>query len=161
MYGNKTLPGISASEKYRDKNSIWRGYPESMFFKTVQVTGSSDTANALPAGTIIKEDPSTGFYSPISTSDIISATANLPGARLAIVADATAKTGTTTTTGEGNEAVTEVVSSNVVVGMRGEVDKTQLLVGDTAFTELTEAQQINLNTQLEAWGFMLVDVMQA
>ena len=146
MYGNKTLPGISVSEKFRDENSIWRGYPESTYFKTRKISGF--TGN-LPAGTIVKENSATGVFSPITTSDIISEVANLPGARLGIVADATA---------EASESSDIVI---VLIGFHGEVDKTKLFVGDTAFTELTEAQQINLNTQLEAWGFMLDDVMQA
>ena len=146
MYGNKTLPGISVSQQYRDENSIWRGYPESTWFKALKTSGF--TGN-LSAGTIVKENSATGVYSPITTSDIISETANLPGVRLGIVAD---------TTANASES-TDVVS--VDIGFHGEVDKTKLFVGDTAFTELTETQQINLNTQLEAWGFLLVDVMQA
>ena len=146
MYGNKTLPGISVSQQYRDENSIWRGYPESTWFKARKTSGF--TGN-LSAGTIVKENSATGVYSPITTSDIISETANLPGVRLGIVAD---------TTANASES-TDVVS--VDIGLHGEVDKTKLFVGDTAFTELTETQQINLNTQLEAWGFLLVDVMQA
>ena len=156
MYGNQTLPGVSVSETYKvSKGSIWRGYPEATWFKTVNVNGTDEAE--LPLGTIMKEVAADGSYTPITSSDIITSTANLPGARLAIVADHTAKTGTSTTT----DAVTESVASSVLVGISGVVDKAKLLVGDTAFTELTDAQKIGLNTQLEAWGFQLVNVMQA
>ncbi|MBQ4430630.1 MAG: hypothetical protein II877_03925 [Synergistaceae bacterium] len=160
MYGNEKLPGISVSETYRVTNgSIWRGYPEATFFKVVSVNGTDGAE--LPAGTIMKEVADDGSYTPITASDIVSVIADLPGTRLAIVADKSAKTGTTTTTGEGAEAVTESVASSVLVGISGVVDKAKLLVGDTAFTELEDAQKIGLNTQLEAWGFQLVNVMQA
>ena len=85
----------------------------------------------------------------------------MPGVRLAIVADKSAKTGTTTTTGEDSEAVAEATPSSVLVGTCGKVDKTKLYIGDKAFTELADEQKIGLNLQLEAWGFMLMNVMQA
>lgn len=160
MYGNNTLPNVSTSDTYKvTKGSIWRGYPEATWFKTVKVAGTDGAE--LPQGTILKEAIADGSYSPIATTDIISAVANLPSARLVIVADKKAKTGTTTTTGEGADAVTETELSTVLVGISGVVDKTKLFVGETAFTELTDEQQIGLNSQLEAWGFQLVNVMQA
>lgn len=156
MYGNDTLPGVSVSETYRVTNgSIWRGYPEATFFKVVSVNGTDGTA--IPAGTIMKEVVADGSYTPITASDIVSVIADLPGARLAIVADKSAKTGTTETLDEE----TVLNPSSVLVGISGVVDKAKLLVGDTAFTELEDAQKIGLNTQLEAWGFQLVNVMQA
>ena len=85
----------------------------------------------------------------------------MPGVRLVIIADKSAKTGATSTSGEGAEAVTEANSSSVLVGTCGKVDKAKLYVGDKVFTELTDEQKIELNLQLEAWGFMLVNVMQA
>ena len=160
MYGNQTLPGVSVSEDYRVTNgSIWQGQPESTWFKTVSV-GGTDNAD-IHAGTIMKEVIADGSYTPITTSDIVSAVADLPGVRLAIVADKTAKTGTTTTTGEGAEAVTEAISSTVLVGISGIVNKNLLYVGETKFTELTDEQKIGLNLQLEAWNFQLMNVMQA
>lgn len=160
MYGNQTLPGVSVSETYRVTNgSIWQGYPEATFFKTVKVNGTDGSDIAV--GTIMKELTADGSYTPITASDIITAVADLPGARLAVVADKTAKTGTTVTTGEGAEAVTEETPSIVLVGTSGTVNKDMLLVGDTKFTELTDEQQICLNTQLEAWHFNLVNVVQA
>lgn len=148
MYGNNTLPGVSVSEDYRVTNgSIWQGSPASTWFKTVSV-GGTDNAD-IPAGTIMKEVVADGSYSPITTADILSAVTDLPGVRLAIVADKTAKTGTTN------------VPSTVLVGISGVVNKNLLYVDGTKFTELTEAQQINLNMQLEAWHFNLVNVVQA
>lgn len=85
----------------------------------------------------------------------------MPGVGLAIVADKTAKTGSEITTGEGADAVTEAVPSSVLVGVSGIVNKELLYVGDKRFTELEESQQIALNLQLEAWHFMLVNVIQA
>lgn len=159
MYGDEKLPGISMSEAYRYEGSIWRGYTESTWFKAVKVNGTD--GSALSEGSILKELLTDGTFSPITESDIITEVSGLPGARLAIVADKLAVTGTTTTTGEGADAVTEAVPSSVLVGISGVVDKAKLYVGNKAFTELTEEQQICLNTQLEAWNFQLVDVMQA
>ncbi len=158
MYGNTRLPGIATSEVYREKGSLWRGYPEATWFKIVSVAGTTSTK--LSRGTILKEDISTGYYSPISTSDIISTASDLPGTRLVIVADDTAVTGSTETEGEGQDAVTTQKTSAVLVGIQGQVDKAQLLIGETAFTELTDEQQVKLNTQLEAWGFILINVFQ-
>ena len=160
MYGNERLPGVSVSESYRAKGSIWQGAPESTWFKTVSVNGSESEGTAISAGTIMKEIAD-GSYTPIAESDIVSAVADLPGVRLVIVADKSAKTGTTTTTGEGADAVTETTPSSVLIGICGKVDKAKLYVGEKAFTELTDEQKIGLNLQLEAWGFMLVNVMQA
>ncbi len=160
MYGNEKLPGVSVSDTYRAKGSIWQGAPESTWFKTVSVNGSDAEGTAILAGTIMKELID-GSYTPIAESDIMSAVADLPGVRLAIVADKSAKTGTTITTGEGSEAVTETTPSSVLVGVCGKVDRAKLFVGDKAFTELTDEQKLGLNLQLEAWGFMLLTVMQA
>ena len=147
MYGNTKLPGASVSETYKvSKGSIWRGYPEATWFKAVNVNGTDGA-----------EIPADGSYTPIAETDIITATANLPGARLAIVADHTAKTGTTAEV----DGETEAIPASVLVGISGIVDKAKLFVGDKAFTELTDAQKIALNTQLEAWGFQLVNVVQA
>ena len=160
MYGNERLPGVSVSETYRAKGSIWQGAPESTWFKTVSVNGSDEEGTAISAGTIMKE-LTDGSYAPIAESDIVSVVADLPGARLVVVADKSAKTGTTKTTGEGTDTVTELTPSSILVGTCGKVDKAKLLVADKAFTELTNAQKLGLNLQLEAWGFMLVNVMQA
>lgn len=156
MYGNQTLPGVSVSDTYRVTNgSIWRGYPEATWFKTVNVNGTDGAE--LPLGTIMKEVVADGSYTPITESDIITNAANLPGVRLAIVADKTAKTGTTETVDE------ETVStpSSVLIGIAGIVNKEMLFVGDTRFTELEDAKKIALNTQLEAWNFQLITVVQA
>lgn len=160
MYGNDTLPGVSVSESYRVTNgSIWRGYPEATWFKHVNVNGTD--GSELPLGTIMKEVAADGSYTPMTENDIITVAANLPGARLAIVADKSAKTGTTTTTGEGADAVTEAKASSVLIGIAGIVNKEMLFVGNKRFTELTDAQRIALNTQLEAWNFQLITVVQA
>lgn len=160
MYGNERLPGVAVSETYRAKGSIWQGAPEATWFKIVSVNGSEAEGTAISAGTIMKQIDD-GSYTPITTADIVSTVGDLPGVRLAIVADKTAKTGTTTTTGEGAEAVTEATPSSVLVGTCGKVDKAKLFVGETAFTELPDEQQRGLNLQLEAWSFLLVNVMQA
>ena len=155
MYGNERLPGVAVSEQFRNENSIWQGYTQATWFKIVRVNGSE--AADIPVGTIMKEVAEDGSYTPIAAGDIVSATADLPGVRLAIVADKSAKTGTTKTV-EG-EAVSE--PSSVLVGIAGVVDKSKLYVGDKAFSELNDTQKINLNTQLEAWHFQLVNVTQA
>ena len=105
----------------------------------------------------MKEVTADGSYTPITTADILSAVTDLPGVRLAIVADKTAKTGTT----QEVDGATENVPSTVLVGISGVVNKNLLYVGETKFTELEEAQQRNLNMQLEAWHFNLVNVVQA
>lgn len=155
MYGNEKLPGIAVSEQFRYDNSIWQGYTQATWFKVVQVNGTDGAE--IKAGTIMKEVIADGSYTPITASDIVSVVADLPGVRLGIVADKSAKTGTTSIV-EG-ESVSE--PSSVLIGIAGVVDKSKLYVGDTAFSELTDAQKINLNTQLEAWNFQLVNVMQA
>ena len=155
MYGNERLPGIAVSEQFRYENSIWQGYTQATWFKVVQVNGTDGAA--IKAGTIMKEVADDGSYTPISESDIVAAVSGLPGVRLAIVADKSAKKGTTKTVDD--ETVSE--PSSVLVGIAGVVDKSKLYVGDKAFSELTDTQKINLNTQLEAWNFQLVNVMQA
>ena len=160
MYGNEKLPGVSVSDFYSAKGSIWQGEPEATWFKTVSVNGTEEEGTAINAGTIMKE-LTDGSYAPIAETDIVSDVANLPGARLAIVADKSAKTGITKTTGEGADAVTEATPSSILVGICGKVDKAKLYVADKAFTELADEQKIGLNLQLEAWGFMLMNVMHA
>lgn len=155
MYGNDKLPGIAVSEQFRYDNSIWQGYTQATWFKVVKVNGTDGAA--IKAGTIMKEVSADGSYTPITAGDIVSAISDLPGVRLAIVADKSAKTGTTSTVDD--ETVSE--ASSVLVGIAGVIDKSKLYVGDIAFTELTAEQQISLNTQLEAWNFQLVNVMQA
>ena len=136
MYGNEKLPGFESSEQYRvTEGSVWRGSPESTWFKVAKVSGE------VKRGMIVKENGMTGVYAPMATDDIITATANLPGVRLGIVADKSAE-----------EAA--------LIGIQGQVDKNKLLVDQTAFSELSETQKVNLNTQLEAWGFQLIDVKQ-
>ena len=157
MYGNSRLPGIEVSDTYRYEGSIWRGYPEATWFKTVKVNGASAEASKIEQGTIMKELLTDGTFTPIKESDIISAVADLPGARLGIVADKTATTGTTTTV----ESETVVTPSSVLIGIQGQVDMNKLLIGEKKFSELTDEQKICLNTQLEAWGFQLIDVIQA
>ena len=154
MYGNNTLPGLKKSEPFRRKGTIWLGYTETTWFKTVQVTGL--TSKKLPRGTILKQDLATGQYSPLEVSDIIGAVTDLPNMRLVIVADDTAVTGVTETV----EGETVSTPATVLVGIQGHVDRARILVGEDVFTELTEEQQIKLNAQLEAWNFMLVDVFQ-
>ena len=155
MYGNEKLPGVAVSEQFRNESSIWQGYTQATWFKIVQVNGNESVD--IPAGTIMKELADDGSYTPISESDILSDAASLPGVRLAIVADKSAKSGSTVTVDE--ETVS--VPSSVLVGIMGVVDKAKLYVGDKAFSELTDSQMINLNTQLEAWHFQLVNVTQA
>ena len=160
MYGNDRLPGLAVSPTYRAKGSIWQGSPEATFFKTVNVNGSEAEGTPINAGTIMKE-LTDGTYTPITESDIVSSLANAGNLPLVIVADKTAKTGTSITTGEGVEAETEIIPSSVLVGVCGQVDKAKILVGDTKFTELTDAQQVFLEAQLKASGFVLKDVLQA
>lgn len=135
MYGNERLPGFEGSESYRYEGSIWRGAPESTWFKIVKISGD------VKQGSIVKEDGATGIYSAIAADDIISAAANLPGVRLGIVAD-------------------KKPEETALIGIQGQVDRNKLFIGETAFSELTDAQKTNLNTQLEAWGFQLVNVEQ-
>ena len=155
MYGNKTLPGFAAGITYRDENSIWQGYPESTSFKTVKVTGSDGTK--LAVGTILKENISDGTYSVFAKTDIISDVNGLPGVRLGIVADFNAEI----TTDDNEETTTVSNPSTVLIGISGQVDKSKILIDAEKFADLTEEQQYALNTQLEAWNFQLVDVMQA
>jgi len=136
MYGNEKLPGVEVSEQYRvAEGSVWRGSYESTWFKVVKVPGE------VKEGLIVKENGMTGVYSPIAADDIITATANLPGVRLGIVADKKAE-------------------GTALIGIQGQVDSNKLFIGDTAFSGLPDNQKINLNTQLEAWGFQLIDVKQ-
>ncbi|MBR2207518.1 MAG: hypothetical protein IJ859_01780 [Synergistaceae bacterium] len=65
----------------------------------------------------------------------------MPGVRLGIVADKKAE-------------------GTALIGIQGQVDSNKLFIGDTAFSGLSDNQKINLNTQLEAWGFQLIDVKQ-
>lgn len=157
MYGNTTLPGITPGKTTRNEGSIWRGYTEATWFKTVNVSGDSEEAVKIPLGTILIENPTNGTYAPMTESDIITAISNLPGARLAVMADSTGTSGTTTT--EDGEAVK--TANTVLAGIMGQVDQARLLVSGKKIEELTEAQQIGLRIQLEAWNFQLVPVLQA
>ena len=160
MYGNSTLPGVTPGATSRNDGSIWRGYTEATWFKTVAVSGSSAEAAKVPKGMILIEDMTDGTYAPMTASDIITTVADLPGARLAIVADSTAVSGTTTAREtEDDEAIK--TTNTVLVGIMGQVDQEQLLVDGTRIAELTEAQQVGLRTQLEAWNFQLIPVLQA
>ena len=157
MYGNNTLPGITPGRTTRNEGSIWRGYTEATWFKTVPVSGDTETAAKIPIGTILIQNLTDGTYAPMTESDIITAIANLPGARLVIVADNTGTSGTTATE-DGEEVKT---TSTILVGIMGVVDQARLLVGGKKIEELTEAQQIGIKTQLEAWNFQPVPVLQA
>ena len=95
----------------------------------------------------------------MNESDIIATVANLPGARLVIVADSTGTSGTTNVAEGENEE--EKTTNAVLVGIMGQVDQNRLIIGDKLLGELTEVQQICLRTQLEAWNFQPVPVLQA
>ena len=159
MYGNTTLPGITQGKTARNDGSIWRGYTEATWFKTVPVSGASEEAVKIPIGTILIQDLSEGTYAPMAESNIIATVANLPGSRLVIVADSTGTSGTTTPAEDENEDVKS--TGTVLVGIMGVVDQARLIVGGKLFGELTEAQQLCLRTQLEAWNFQPVPVLQA
>ena len=163
MYGNNTLPGITPGKTTRNEGSIWRGYTEATWFKTVPVSGTAEEAVKIPIGTVLIQNLTDGTYAPMTESNIITAVANLPGARLVVVADSTGTSGTTIVTEgeEGEEDETVKTSSAVLVGIMGQVDQARLLVGGKKIEELTEAQQMCLRTQLEAWNFQPVPVLQA
>lgn len=158
MYGNTTLPGITPGKINRNDGSIWRGYTEATWFKTVPVRGTTEEVVKLPIGTILIQNLTDGTYAPMNESDIIAAVVNLPGSRLVIVADST---GTSTTTPADAETEEDKTTNAVLVGIMGVIDQGRLLIGDKLFGELTEAQQLCLRTQLEAWNFQLVPVLQA
>ena len=157
MYGNNTLPGVTPGATTRNDGSIWRGYTEATWFKTVAVSGGSAEAAKIPKGMILIENLTDGTYAPMTANDIITTVAGLPGARLAIVADNTGTSGTTTT--EDGETVK--TANSVLAGIMGQVDQARLVIGGKKFDELTEAQQTCLCTQLEAWNFQPVPVLQA
>ncbi|MBR6901535.1 MAG: hypothetical protein IKN30_05690, partial [Synergistaceae bacterium] len=118
MYGNEKLPGVEVSEQYRvAEGSVWRGSYELTWFKVVKVSGE------VKKGLIVKENGMTGVYSPIVADDIITATANLPGVRLGIVADKKAE-------------------GTALIGIQGQVDSNKLFIGDTAFSGLPDNQKI-------------------
>ncbi len=160
MYGNNTLPGITPGKTTRNEGSIWRGYTEATWFKTVPVSGTAEDAVKIPIGTVLIQSLTDGTYAPMTESNIITTIANLPGARLVIVADSTGTSGTTTA-GETEEDEEVKTTNAVLVGIMGVVDQARLLVGGKKFSELTEAQQVCLHTQLEAWNFQPVPVLQA
>lgn len=149
MYGNTTLPGITPGKTARNEGTIWRGYTESTWFKAVTVKSDGDEAVKVPLGTVLKEIPGEGTYTPMAESDIITEVASLPGPRLAIVADSTGKAQP-----EGSE-------TSILIGVMGQVDQARLTVGGKVFEELTEEQQRCLRTQLEAWGLQPVPLTQA
>ena len=159
MYGNTTLPGITPGKINRNDGSIWRGYTEATWFKTAPVRGTTEEVVKLPIGTILIQDLTDGTYAPMNESDIIAAVVNLPGSRLVIVADSTGTSGTTTPADAETEE--DKTTNAVLVGIMGVIDQGRLLIGDKLFGELTEAQQLCLRTQLEAWNFQLVPVLQA
>ena len=160
MYGNNRLPGIEVTEPYRNEGSIWRGFTQSTWFRVVTVNGDEAEATKIPLGTVMKEQPD-GSYLPMEEADILIGTAGLPGSRLGIVADATGQTGTTESVeGEsGPETVTK--GNSILVGIMGEVDQERLIVGGKLWGELDDAQRQGFRTQLEAWNFNPVYVMQA
>lgn len=160
MYGNTRLPGITVTEPYRPEGSIWRGFTQSTWFRIVTVNGDSATGTPIPIGTIMKEF-NDGSYIPMALSDIITGTAGLPGARLVIVADSTGKTGTTETIDGASGPETVKKSNSILVGTMGEVDQDRLIVGDKTWADLDDTQRKGLRTQLEAWNFQPVPVVQA
>lgn len=163
MYGNSALPGITPGATARSDGSLWRGYTESTWFQTVNVSGDSEAPAKIPLGTLLIQNLTDGTYSPMTESGIITTAASLPGARLVIVADSTGTSGTTTVTeGEAGEESEEVkTTSAVLASIMGQVDQARLLVGSKKFDELTETQQVCLRAQLEAWNFQPVPVLQA
>ena len=160
MYGNTTLPGITPGKTTRNDGSIWRGYTEATWFKIVPVSGTAEDAVKIPIGTVLIQNLTDGTYAPMTESNIISAVAGLPGARLVIVADSTGTSGTTAA-GETEEDEAVKTMNAVLVGIMGVVDQDRLIVGGKLLEELTEAQQLCLRTQLEGWNFQLVHVLQA
>ena len=160
MYGNDRLPGFGESEAFRYEGTIWRGAPESTWFKVVMVNGDGPEAAKIPLGTVMKETPD-GSYLPMEEADILTGTAGLPGARLAVVADSTGRAGTTETVDGANGPETVKKANSILVGVMGEVDQDRLTVGGKKWAELDDAQRQGLRTQLEAWNFNPVYVMQA
>ena len=159
MYGNRVLPGFNTGTAYKvPTGSIWRGFPEATCFKVVQVDGESDAASKLVIGTIMNEGAD-GKWTAIAETDIISQTSNLPSSRLGIVADTTAETGYTYTPEGASDPVT--VDNGILIGVMGEVDRDKLLVGSKAYSDLTDTQKANLETQLSAWNIQPVFVFQA
>ena len=159
MYGNNRLPGIGESRVYRPEGSIWRGFTQSTWFKHVRVNGDDPEATKIPLGTIMKET-SDGSYLPMEEADILTGTAGLPGARLGIVADTTGQTGTTETVDDNGTPQTVKKAAAILVGIMGEVDQERLIVGGKKWSELTDEQRQGLRTQLEAWNFNPVYVLQ-
>lgn len=159
MYGNNRLPGIGDSTPFRPEGSIWRGFTQSTWFKHVLVNGEDAEGTPIPKGTIMKEFTD-GSYVAMAESDILTGTAGLPGARLVIVADSTGETGTTTTVAGTNGQETVKTARSILVGIMGEVDQDQLIIGGKIWDDLTDTQKKNLRTQMEAWNFSLVHVTQ-
>lgn len=159
MYGNNRVPGIRAGEEWRYHGGLWRGAPESTWFKYVMVNGDGAEATPIPLGTVLKETAD-GSYLPMEEADILTGTAGLPGARLAIVADTTGKTPTTETVEGENGPESVKKASSILVGIMGEVDQDRLIVSGKKWGELTDEQRQGLRTQLESWNFNLVYVMQ-
>ena len=126
---------------------------------SVLVNGEDDEATPIPKGTIMKEAPD-GTYVVMEEAEILTGTAGLPGSRLVIVADSTGETGTTTTVTGANGAETVKTARSILVGMMGEVDQGQLIVGDKTWDDLTDTQKKNLRLQMEVWNFNLVHVTQ-
>lgn len=156
MYGNQRLPGFEVGNEYRDSGSMWLGYPADSWFKTVMVKGAGEDGVDIPVGSVMTEQAD-GTYAVTKVSDIANSVDKIPGSRLVIVADKTAKTGTKKVA----NGVTTDEPASILVGTHGRVDKTKLLVSDTPFMELSDTQQKWLNMQLEAWGFQLEYVQQS
>ena len=159
MNGNNRVPGIRAGEEWRYHGGLWRGAPESTWFKYVMVNGDDAETTKIPLGTVMKETTD-GSYLPMEDADILIGTAGLPGARLAIVADTTGKTGTTETVEGANGLETVKKPWTILVGIMGEVEQDRLIVGGKLWGDLTDEQRQGLRAQLESWNFNLVYVMQ-
>ena len=160
MYGNERLPGIGESAGYRPEGTIWRGAVQSTWFKHVRVAGGGAETVKIPLGTIMKEAPD-GTYVVMEEAEILTGTAGLPGARLAVVADSTGRTGTVETVEGASGPETVEKPWALLVGIMGEVDQDRLIVGGKKWGELTDEQRRGLRTQMEAWNFSPVHVTQA
>ena len=62
---------------------------------------------------------------------------------------------------EGEEGEEVRTTNAVLAGIMGQVDQARLWIGGKKIDELTEVQRIGLRTQLEAWNFQPVPVLQA
>ena len=147
MYGNNRKPGFHEGNKSRFAGTIWLGYPEATWFRTVKVKGDSPDDKPLPLGSIVKEVFDDGTYVPIKETDIAAVATGIPGSRLGIVADENVKV---------NDQ-----GSTVLIGISGQVDQDRLLVGSKKFPDLTDEQKVHLRQQRAAWGFAVEVVQQS